>query len=211
MKTYPRIFFAMALWLTVAAAAAEAGWSVGIGVGWPGWYGPYYGCRPHYWYPGPVFVVAPPPPVYVAPATVVQPAVVQPPYSAPPPAPIPAPAPTPAPEPSPTTPLPAPRRAPEAQLTSFNGYLRSLRDADEHVRLEAVTQLGRMKSQRAIDPLAATLAGDSSAAVREAAAKALGLIGSPAALPALNRAAQADVDRDVRHTARFAAEIIQAK
>jgi hypothetical protein len=199
MKTSQRFFLALALCLTLSAAAANAGWSVGIGVGWPGWYGPY--CRPHYWYPGPVYVVGPPPPVYVAPA------VVQPVYSAPVPEVPTAPAPTPTPSPS----LPEPRRVPQAQLTSFDNYLRSLRDADEHVRLDTVTQLGRMKSLRAVDPLAATLAGDSSAAVREAAAKALGLIGSPAALPALNRAAQADADRDVRHTAKFAAEIIQAK
>lgn len=99
----------------------------------------------------------------------------------------------------------------QAQLTNFDGYLRSLRDPDEHVRLDCVTQLGRMKSLRAVDPLAATLAGDSSAAVREAAAKALGLIGAPGALPALSRAATADADRDVRHTAKFAAEIIQSR
>jgi hypothetical protein len=36
------------------------------------------------------------------------------------------------------------------------------------------------------------------------------LIGSPAALPALQNAAQADSDRDVRHSASFSAEIIRA-
>jgi HEAT repeat protein len=66
-----------------------------------------------------------------------------------------------------------------------------------------------MKSERAIDPLAATLAGDRSAAVREAAARALGLIGSAKALPALRAAALNDNDRDVRHSAEFAVEVVQ--
>lgn len=63
MKTHQRIFFALALGLTLSASAAEAGWSVGVRFGFPGWYGPYYGCCPHYWYPPPAYVVAPPPPV----------------------------------------------------------------------------------------------------------------------------------------------------
>jgi HEAT repeat protein len=45
--------------------------------------------------------------------------------------------------------------------------------------------------------------------VREAAARALGLIGSARALPALQHAAQADNDRDVRNSARFAVDVIQ--
>ena len=60
-------------------------------------------------------------------------------------------------------------------------------------------ELGRTKSERALDPLAATLAGDRSPVVRDAAARALGLIASPKALPALTHAAQADTDRDERH------------
>ena len=71
-------------------------------------------------------------------------------------------------------------------------FVSYLSNSDERVRLETVTQLGRSKSPRAVDPLAATLAGDASPQVRDAAAKALGLIGSPTALPALNRAVQAD-------------------
>ena len=54
------------------------------------------------------------------------------------------------------------------------------------------------------------LAADRSAAVREAAARGLGLIGSSDALPALQRAAQADDNRDVRHSAQFAAEGIRS-
>jgi HEAT repeat protein len=46
--------------------------------------------------------------------------------------------------------------------------------------------------------------------VRDAAARALGLIGSPASLDALQRAAGGDADRDVRRSASFAAEIIRA-
>ena len=46
--------------------------------------------------------------------------------------------------------------------------------------------------------------------VREAAARALGLIGDTATLPALQRAAQADDDHDVRHSAQFAAEVIRS-
>jgi len=59
--------------------------------------------------------------------------------------------------------------------------------------------------------LAATLAGDQSPAVRDAAARALGLIGSTKGLPALQRAAQVDNDRDVRRSAQFAVEVIQSK
>src|SRR5262249_5883046 len=70
-------------------------------------------------------------------------------------------------------------------------------------------ELGRMKADRAIDPLLAALAGDRSPVVRDAAARALGLIGSPRALTALLHAAQADNDRDVRHSAPFAVEVIQ--
>jgi len=47
--------------------------------------------------------------------------------------------------------------------------------------------------------------------VRESAARALGLIASPSALPALQRAAQVDADRDVRRSAQFAVDVIQSK
>jgi len=73
-----------------------------------------------------------------------------------------------------------------------------------------VMQLGRLRALAGIDPLAATLAGDRSPLVREAAARGLGLIGSPKALPALQHAAMADPDRDVRHSAQFAAEVVQS-
>jgi HEAT repeat protein len=85
-----------------------------------------------------------------------------------------------------------------------------LKNPDETARAGAVSRLGRLKAVRAVDPLAATLAGDSSPRVREAAAKALGMIGSVKALPALQRAAQNDSDRDVRHSAQFSVELVQA-
>ena len=88
--------------------------------------------------------------------------------------------------------------------------LQMLADPDERVRAGVVMQLGRFKSERAVDPLAATLAGDRSPTVREAAARALALIGSPKALPALRGAALNDSDRDVRHSAEFAIEVVQS-
>ena len=94
-------------------------------------------------------------------------------------------------------------------LAEADKNLQMLSDADERVRANAVMQLGRMKAERALDPLAATLAGDRSAAVREAAARALGLIGSAKALPALRGAALNDSDRDVRHSAEFAIAVVQ--
>jgi HEAT repeat protein len=89
-------------------------------------------------------------------------------------------------------------------------HLQQLADPDERVRAETVMQLGRLRASSAVDPLAATLAGDRSPSVREAAARALALIGSPKALPALQQAALADGDRDVRHSAQFAIEVVQS-
>jgi HEAT repeat protein len=99
--------------------------------------------------------------------------------------------------------------APELNQLDVDNSLRLLADRNEKVREDAVLSLGRARVARAIDPLAATLAGDSSAAVREAAARALGLIGSPSALPALRHAAQVDADRDVRRSAQFAIDVVQ--
>jgi hypothetical protein len=96
--------------------------------------------------------------------------------------------------------------APESDISR---HLQLLADPDERTRADSVMQLGRMKAVRAVDALAATLAGDRSSVVREAAARALGLIGSPKALPALQHAALADNDRDVRHSAQFAMDVIQ--
>ena len=59
-------------------------------------------------------------------------------------------------------------------------------------------------------PLARCLKEDDNPQVRDAAARALGLIGSPTSLDALQRAAGTDADRDVRRSASFAAEVIRA-
>jgi hypothetical protein len=84
-----------------------------------------------------------------------------------------------------------------------------LSDADERMRAEGAIQLGRSRAHEAVDRLTIMLASDRSPVAREAAARALGLIGSPRAIPALQQAAQADTDRDVRHSAQFAVEVIQ--
>jgi HEAT repeat protein len=135
------------------------------------------------------------PPVIVAAAPAVQAAPVTPPvYPGPPLAPVVA-------------------RSAAADPTSgdIERQLQLLASADERVRSDSVIQLGRLRARQAIDPLAATLAGDRSTSVREAAARALGLIGSPQALPALERAAQGDASPEVRHSAQFAVEVIQAR
>ncbi|HWY88953.1 MAG TPA: HEAT repeat domain-containing protein, partial [Gemmataceae bacterium] len=141
--------------------------------------------------------------VYTNPPVVVQPGTVvgtTPSYSSPP---------TTAPEPTIVNPVQLNPVPPNAQNT-FEFHLARLTNPDEALRRESVMELGRMKNERALDPLAATLAGDRSANVRDAAARALGLIGSPRALTALIQAAQADNDRDVRHSAQFAVEIIRS-
>lgn len=89
--------------------------------------------------------------------------------------------------------------------------LARLGQSDENSRRDAIMDLGRMKADRAIDPLTSSLANDKSPVVRDAAARALGLIGASRSLPALIRAAQADNDRDVRHSAQFAIEIIRSQ
>ena len=193
--------------------AAHAGWGVGIHIGIPiGYpcYGPYY-YRPYY----PVVVA--PAPVVVTPAPVYQTVpVVQPGYE-PAPAPIPAPRPVPAPAPA-LAPAGAPASGivtahtpvADGRHTAIEQHLQRLSDPDERVRADDALQLGRMKASEAVDALTASLAGDRSPGVREAAARALGLIASPRSLPALQRAAGADDDRDVRHSASFAAEVIRS-
>ena len=187
--------------LGIASATVEAGppvrIGIGIGLGFP-YYRPYY---PYYYgYPYGYPYVVPGPVVYQAPPVVVQSGPVvgttpTPSYS------------------SPTFSAPEPNQLhpvnPNIQV-SFDFHLARLSNPDEALRRESVMELGRSKNERGIDPLAATLAGDKSPSVRDAAARALGLIGSPRALTALIQAAQADNDRDVRHSAQFAVEIIRA-
>jgi HEAT repeat protein len=89
--------------------------------------------------------------------------------------------------------------------------IRQLADANDAVRSESALQLGRWQAPEAIDPLTATLAGDRSPQVREAAARALALIGSSKALPALQHAALADADPTVRHSAEFSIDVIRSR
>jgi hypothetical protein len=198
--------------LALAAVPAQGGvrLGIGIGVGFP-CYRPYWGGYPYYYpygpyyYPG--YVYAAPPPVVVQPAPVVV-------GSSPPPPVVDQPVtlrPAPSAQATAAAPPPVTVRAVSGsdRQTRVESYLQALRTPDERARADAVLQLGRLKATRAVDPLAATLAGDQSPAVRETAARALGLIGSPQALTVLQHAAQADPDRDVRRSAQFAVEVIQ--
>jgi hypothetical protein len=191
---------------------AHPGVRFGIGINlWPGGYwGPYYPYGyPYYYGPGPY--VYPPATVVVpaAPAVIVQPT---PAPTLPTPVPIPAPAnnyvpPPPPPPPAASTSTPVIPAASESPRV--DALLAQLNDGKDTVRRDAAMDLGRMKSQRAIDPLLTMLSKDQSAIARDAAARALGLIGSSRTLNALICAAQADNDRDVRHSAQFAVEVIR--
>ena len=174
-----------ALILTSIPTAVQAGvrWSIGVNLGAP-CYGPCY--VPYY---RPVVYVGPPPliyaqaPVYLVPAPAVVPAV-----------PVPAP--------------PSVVRAARPMVESAN--LSSLNDPIAKTRADACIGLGRAKDTRALVSLARCLKEDDNPQVRDAAARALGLIGSPASLDTLQRAASNDADRDVRRSASFAAEVIRA-
>jgi hypothetical protein len=216
--------------LTVLACTwtnARAGFGVrvgiGIGVPYPYYYGPYY--RPYYgyypyYYPPAVVVAAPAPAVVVQPA----PAVVQPapsgyqsvPASTPPPPTLPAPTPVSAApalqvnQPAPLAPVVARSAAPDDHPGDADRLFQLLNDPGEGARISAAMQLGRAKVQQAIGPLTQMLNNDASPRVRDAAARALGLIGSPSSLNALQTAAQADDDKEVRHSAQFAAEVIRS-
>ena len=179
-----------ALILTSVPTAVQAGvrWSIGVNLGAP-CYGPYYGpCyRPS---SRPVVYVGPPPliyapaPIYVVPGTaIVVPAV---PAAAP----------------------PSVVRAARPAVESAN--LSSLNDPVAKTRADACIGLGRAKDTRALVSLARCLKEDDNPQVRDAAARALGLIGSPTSLDTLQRAASGDADRDVRRSASFAAEVIRA-
>jgi hypothetical protein len=184
----------------LAAQAGHGGVFFGLNLGVPLFY-------PGFAYPPYPVYVAPPPVVYQPAPVVYQPVpVAAPPGCAPRPA-QPACNAAPAPTIQQTAAPPLAAADPQTETTQD---LQRLADPDERVRAEAAIQLGRRKAERAADPLAATLAGDRSPQVRETAARALALIGSPRALPALRHAALADGDPTVRHTAEFAAEVVQA-
>jgi hypothetical protein len=195
-----KLLLASLIALLMPLGSAQAGWRIGIGIGFPVYpWGGYYAPGPYYYgyYPPPVVVQQP------APVVVQQPAISSP-----------AAQPTPQPTPPPTYHGPAPSLTPAAgysadQSGNIGQALQLLSSPDERVRQNAAMDLGRMGADSAVEPLTAILTGDSSPAVRDAAARALGLIGASRALPALIRAAQGDNDRDVRHSAQFAVEVIR--
>jgi hypothetical protein len=194
------------------AAHAYVGWSIGFRVGGPVYGRPYYGYygAPYYYAPPPV-VYAAPPVIYAAPPVVYVPAPIvarQPAYSAeyaPAPSVVPVPA---APSITQTSVVPV-RNESAAANSQGDALLAKLKDASETVRRDAAMDLGRMKAQHAIDSLTTMLSKDTSSIARDGAARALGLIGASRSLNALIYAAQADADRDVRHSAQFAVEVIR--
>lgn len=184
------ILFALILTSLPSVAQAGVRWSIGVNLGAP-CYGPYYGPYPYY---GPCYrpvVYLAPPPLIYAPAPV---------YLAPAPA-IAVPA-------VPVAAAPSVVRAARPAVES--AHLASLNDPVAKTRADACIGLGRAKDTRALVSLARCLKEDDNPQVRDAAARALGLIGSPTSLDALQRAAGQDADRDVRRSASFAAEIIRA-
>ena len=206
-------FLLAGLVLAVAVSSTQAGVRIGIGlgIGVP-CYGPYYGPA-YYGYPYPYPYYYAPPGVVVAPAPVAAaPAVVA--GSAPVPAvsAVAAAAPSAPTEQTQAPPLAAPP-APIVRAVSgidFQSDLSALNDPSVQIRADACIRLGRQKIVRAVPSLTRTLSEDGSPTVREAAARGLGLIASPRALPRPSRdAAQADDDRDVRRSASFAAEVIR--
>jgi hypothetical protein len=226
MSLLRKLIFAAIVVLCFPWSTSQAGCYGGFG--FPGYYRPY-GCYHRYgwgWGYGGFYrpygfgvVVAPPlvvggaPMVVQQPALVQQPVVVQPTYTPPPPPPSQAPATLPMPTPSTTTANAAPdvmqTVAVGSSSADINAALQQLRNGDEQARADAAVRLGRLRAELAIGPIVKTLNSDSSPKVREAAARGLGLIGSSTALSALQYAAQADDDREVRHSASFAAETIR--
>jgi hypothetical protein len=193
----------VAMVLAAFAPTAEARGIIGIGINFgvpvyrpyygPGFY-PYYAPYPVYVAPAPVYYA--PPPVIIQSAPTVNQAVQG------------------APVGSNSSGYEHPYGyiddRPEKQREAESKYIQQLSAQDDRTRGDAAIELGRMKAQQAIDALCAMLSKDHSPVVRETAARALGLIGSPRSLSALQNAAQADGDRDVRRSAQFSAEVIRA-
>ncbi len=174
----------------------------GIGIS-PGFFygpGPYYYGYP-YGYP---YYYAPPPAVVyeTTPRVIVRqspPPIVE---TVPPPAPS-----TPTPPPPPPSVIPIQNSAPASP--AVDALMAKLSDTNEMVRRDAAMDLGRMKEAKAVDALIQMMSKDASPIARDGATRALGLIAAPRSLNALIYAAQADNDRDVRHSAQFAVEIIR--
>jgi hypothetical protein len=175
----------------LAAPMLHAGWSVGVSVRAPIY--PHCHYRPYCYRPYPIYVA--PAPVLVQPVRVVEPV------------------------PAYVAPVAAPARAPVVATTSNLGttreedverYRRQLQSVEPRDRVEAAMQLGRLRAPGCERLLAATLSNDRNPQVREASAKALGLIGTTEALEAVQRAAQVDEDNGVRTSAAYSADVIRA-
>src|SRR5947209_7172059 len=137
--------------VTVAASPALAGhggWAIGINLGVPA-YRPWYPGYGYYYAPYPVYYA--PPPVIVQPAPVLQPVPATQSSCAAPAAAV----------------VTAQAPAVRSDQVEIQQSLQSLSSGDERVRCESVMQLGRQRAEQALDPLAATLAGDRSPQVRE--------------------------------------------
>jgi hypothetical protein len=180
--------------LALPWGTAQAGPRIGVGVyiGGPYYYRPYWGG--YYYYRPVVPVYVAPPPIVVQAAPVVETV----------------PGPIISPTPAPQTDLPPPRTI-ETRADEVDRLLQHLSNPDDKVRADVAIRLGRMKARRAAEPLERVLASDRSPEVRDAAARGLGLIGMPASLPALQHAAQSDEDRGVRGSAQFAVEVIRSR
>jgi hypothetical protein len=182
--------------LALPVANARAGVGVGVSIGFPVYYRPY--CyAPYYYYRPVVPVYVAPPPVVVQPVPVVE-AVPLPPAPAVQSTQL---------TPAPQTVQPASRVEP--RVDEIDRLTQHLSNPDDKVRADVAIQLGRLRARRASEPLERVLASDRNPEVRDAAARALGLIGLPASLPALEHAAQADADGTVRSSARFAVDVIR--
>jgi hypothetical protein len=197
----PQLMLALLALLTftpftqISQARPYIGFGIRIGPGF--YYGPgpyYYGYGYPYYVPGPIVYETAPPIVVRQAVPVIEG--------------VPAPAaPSPPPPPLPPNVVPTQNVAPTA--TRLDSLISQLSDPGETVRRDAAMDLGRMKAQKAVDPLIQILSKDASPIARDGAARALGLIASPRGLNALIYASQADNDRDVRHSAQFAVEIIR--
>jgi hypothetical protein len=217
------IALAVAFW---GSGDAHAGWAVGVRFGGP-CYRPYWGgvgigfnFYPGYYPYYPVYAAPAPVVVQPAPVVVQSAPAVQPGYSTQSPQTPPARPPEPLAPPTPTSSV-EPPAAPAAVTTAaaagpgsswkaeIDTCLEQLRSPQEQTRAEALVQLGRLKAARATGPMIKALHEDPSPTVREAAARGLGLIAAPSTLAALQRAALDDNDREVRHSASFAADVIR--
>jgi hypothetical protein len=82
--------------------------------------------------------------------------------------------------------------------------IRSLANSDPKIRRAAADRLGEAQEMRGLDPLLQVLSLDTEPSCRAVAAWALGKLGNPAAVEALNRSALEEPDEQVRREAAAA-------